>query len=355
MLVERVAPLADEPLQLLPLELADALPVRREVLGEEGLDLLAVGLALGRVGGLHGPDTTQRSAEPDRSACGSESRSTTVRRATAAAPTRGPSAPRPAGTMRAPRAKLMRARRSSSAWAAAKNTSPKPSATEPATTARPRSSSTQTSATARPTRRPVRSRTASGASAGGLPGDRRDGETRRLGLEAAAAPARARATFGLDDEVADVAGVAVGAVEQPAVEHDAAADAGAARPWRGSPSSPRAAPHQPSPRASALASLSTTTGRPGQLRQPRSQREVPPAGDVQRRDEPAAGGHRAAAADADGDRSARTCRRAWRSTSAARPGQGSVRSVGRSVLATTCPSSSTTPTASLVPPMSIAR
>ena len=31
---------------------------------------------------------------------------------------------------------------------------------------------------------------------------------------------------GLDDHVADVAGVAVGAVEQPAVEHDAAADAG---------------------------------------------------------------------------------------------------------------------------------
>ena len=31
---------------------------------------------------------------------------------------------------------------------------------------------------------------------------------------------------GLDDHVADVAGVAVGAVEQAAVEHDAAADAG---------------------------------------------------------------------------------------------------------------------------------
>ena len=49
---------------------------------------------------------------------------------------------------------------------------------------------------------------------------------RRLGLEAAAAPARAQAAVGLDDHVADVAGVAVGAVEQPAVEHDAAADAG---------------------------------------------------------------------------------------------------------------------------------
>ena len=38
--------------------------------------------------------------------------------------------------------------------------------------------------------------------------------------------AGARPAVGLDDHVADVAGVAVGAVEQPAVEHDPAADAG---------------------------------------------------------------------------------------------------------------------------------
>ena len=40
------------------------------------------------------------------------------------------------------------------------------------------------------------------------------------------APHAHRRAVGLDDHVADVAGVAVGAVEQAAVEHDAAADAG---------------------------------------------------------------------------------------------------------------------------------
>ena len=49
----------------------------------------------------------------------------------AAAPIRGPSAPSAPGTMRVPREKSRRQRASISACAAAKNGSPKPSATEP--------------------------------------------------------------------------------------------------------------------------------------------------------------------------------------------------------------------------------
>ena len=54
---------------------------------------------------------------------------------------------------------------------------------------------------------------------------RRDRAARRLCFEAAARAARALAPVGLDDDVADVAGVPLPAVEQAAVEHDAAADA----------------------------------------------------------------------------------------------------------------------------------
>ena len=66
----------------------------------------------------------------------------------------------------------------------------------------------------------------SGASAAGAPVRAAMAVPARLGLEAALRAAGARAPVGLDDDVADVAGVAVVAVEEPAVEDDAAADAG---------------------------------------------------------------------------------------------------------------------------------
>ena len=56
-------------------------------------------------------------------------------------------------------------------------------------------------------------------------GDRLDRQARRLGVEAAAGTARAPSTVGVDDQVADVAGVGRRPVEQLAVEDDAAADA----------------------------------------------------------------------------------------------------------------------------------
>ena len=90
---------------------------------------------------------------------------------------------------------------------------------------------------------------------------------RRLRLEAPVAPAGAAAAVGHDDDVADVAGVAAGAVEQAAVEHDAAADAGRHDHGEEVPAG-RRRPAQPSPRASALASLSTQVGRPVQLGEP---------------------------------------------------------------------------------------
>ena len=46
-LVERLTPLPHEALEILALELADALPVGREVLGQERLDLLPIRLGLG--------------------------------------------------------------------------------------------------------------------------------------------------------------------------------------------------------------------------------------------------------------------------------------------------------------------
>ena len=57
-------------------------------------------------------------------------------------------------------------------------------------------------------------------------GDGLDGPARRLALEAAPPAAEAGAAAGFDDDVADVAGIAVPPVEQPPVEHDPAADPG---------------------------------------------------------------------------------------------------------------------------------
>ena len=124
--------------------------------------------------------------------------------------------------------------------------SPKPRATEPATTASSRSSRLATEATARPTSVPVRRRTRLGRLGGGPPGHRLDGRPGRLGLEAAPAPAGAGPAVGLDHHVADVAGVARRPVEQPAVEHDPARPPRSTPPWPGSWPSP--GPHPASPR-----------------------------------------------------------------------------------------------------------
>ena len=134
---------------------------------------------------------------------------------------RGPRAP-PAP----PERSRARNERSISACAAAKKGAPKPSATDPLTTANGRSSRFTTDAMARPTSVPVRS-TNSGRRVTRWPArQRRDRRARRLRLETAAAPARARATVRHDDDVADVARVAEPPVEQPPVEHDPATDPG---------------------------------------------------------------------------------------------------------------------------------
>ena len=150
----------------------------------------------------------------------------TPRQPTAQAPTSGPLSPRRTGVIRAPRTKFSRLCSSISCWAALKNVAPKPSATEPPTTARSRSSRLQTEATAMPdhpagAHHDVVARL--GRRATGDLGDRR---AAGLGLEAAPGATGAAPTVRLDDHVTDVAGVAGRTVEQLAVEHDAAADAG---------------------------------------------------------------------------------------------------------------------------------
>jgi hypothetical protein len=95
--------------------------------------------------------------------------SVVANRATAAAPTSGPSRPSPAGTIRAPRENSSLATSSNSAWAAVKNGSPKPSATEPATTASLRSRRLTTEPTARPTNVPARTTRSADASLGARP------------------------------------------------------------------------------------------------------------------------------------------------------------------------------------------
>ena len=115
---------------------------------------------------------------------------------------------------------------------------------------------------------------------GGRAGARGDGGAARLGLEAALRAARAPTSVGFDDDVADVARVAVVAVEEPAVEDDAAAHARWTRPWRGSSARParrRASPRRArapwrrcrsctgSPSASASRARSGKPRQPGML------------------------------------------------------------------------------------------
>ncbi len=61
---------------------------------------------------------------------------------------------------------------------------------------------------------------------GRAPGDGLDGRTRCLCLQAAVRPARAEPTIRHDVEVANVPSVTSGTIEQAAVEHDAAPNAG---------------------------------------------------------------------------------------------------------------------------------
>ena len=96
---------------------------------------------------------------------------------------------------------------------------------------------------------------------------RRDGRWRRRWPSPTppppGSPARrtGRGALGLDHHVADVAGVAPRPVEQAAVEDDATADARRDE-HREEVGHARGRPDHPSPRAIALASLSTNVGRP---------------------------------------------------------------------------------------------
>ena len=145
---------------------------------------------------------------------------------TAAAPRIGPCSPHPDGTIRVPREYSRQAERSSSSWAAVKNGSPNPSATDPATTARRRSRRFATDATARPTSRPARASSRDRPQPPADPVDCLDRSARDLGLQTAPGAAGTRPADRVDDDVTDVARVAERPVEQTAVEHDPAADAG---------------------------------------------------------------------------------------------------------------------------------
>ena len=271
-------------------------------------------------------------------------------------PTRWVRAPRPAGTSSVPREKSSRARASISARAAARNGSPKPTATPPATTARCRSRRLATDATARPTRRPVRSTTSGPASSGGTAGGGGDGQARRLRLQAAppAAPAggarRARPPRGRCGRRCPPprrAGGRRGRCHRRRPSRRA-------RPTKSA--TPAAAPHHPSPRARALASLSTNVGRPvasanldrrGKSRQAgrwRGETDSPPAviGPPQPTPQPTT--------SPLPPTESTTASRTENSASAS-----AVAGVGAWAEATTSPFSSTRPAASFVPPMSSAR
>ena len=119
-----------------------------------------------------------------------------------------------------------RATASISSWAALKNVAANPSATPPPTTTRSRSIDVQIMPAARPTSRPVRRMMSYVGSVGERARDRLDRQPRRFRLETAAGAAAAPPTPRLDDDVADVTGVAGRPVEQLAVDHEAATDAG---------------------------------------------------------------------------------------------------------------------------------
>ena len=172
------------------------------------------------------------------------------------------------------------------------------------------------------------------------------------------APQPQTRAVGFDDDVADVAGVAVGAVEQAAVERRCRRRRPSTRPSRCSCARPR--PRRSSPRRARAPwrRCRSTPGSPRVLGEPGAQREVAPRRDVERRDGFAAARHRTAASDADRAGGAGPRRRGRRSPPSACAnsvvGVGRMRRRHDAPIASTCPSASTMPTASFVPPMSMA-
>ena len=201
----------------------------------------------------------------------------------------GPSSPSPAGTMRAERANSIRGRSVSSCWGSVEEIVSVAEGDGAGDDREPQVEQRGPAARHRRGRRGDR-RVPSAIGAAGVPVRAAIAVPLASGSRQPRAPGTG-ATIGLDDDVADVAGVAVFTVEEAAVQHDAAADAGG-HPREVVPAT-RAAPRQPSPRARTLASLSTWTGRP--TPPPGAPAgEVPPPGDVERRHRPPASGHRSA-------------------------------------------------------------
>ncbi len=225
-----------------------------------------------------------------------------VVRATAAAPTRGPSAPRPAGSMRVGRAN---SRPQRSVELLAGGVEEVVAVTEGHRTGHHGQLQVEQAGDRR--HRPADQGAAAAAHSvvrlgRRAPGHRRDRRPRRLGLQAAPTAADARP------------------VRRARRPRDRCARrcrpirrAGARRgrchrrsrwtpPWPGSRCWPRAAPLHPSPRARALASLSTATGSPVRSAS-LPQGEPTPAVDVEGAHRGPAGLHRPAAAHAAGHRS----------------------------------------------------
>ena len=355
--VERAPPLEREVVDLVAVERADALPAGGQVLGEERLDLLAVGLGFGGVGRLHRAEGSPsvRLRRTGRTAA-ADSR---PRRRRRAGPRRGrrarSSVPRGNSRRADDRARPGRRRRTAS---------PKPRATEPATTARRRSSSAPPTPRARPTSSPVRSIVSAGRPRRPAAGDRRRSPCPTPRPRGSPRPphTHGRPSGSTMTWPMWPALPAAPSSSRPSstMPPPTPVDTTMARKSR----SPAAAPRQPSPSASALASLSTTVGRPTRSRTRRAQREVAPAGDVQRRHRLAARRHRPAAADAahdrrDGRRRPRHAkRRRRRSPPTAREqlavGVGAGGRHARRRRSTVAVHGRPAPAASLVPPMSTA-
>ena len=198
---------------------------------------------------------------------------------TRAAPMSGPRSPRPPGTTRVPRANSSRHNWSISSCAALKKGSPNPSATDPLTTARGKSRRFTTGRDGTTDQPPRALHHHRGRESGCCP------VTGAKAVPDASASRQPRAPhgtslLGLDDDVADVAGVA-DAVRRSLRRARCLRRRRSTPPSRGS-LRPPAAPIHPSPNARALASLSTKTGSPV-ASATRTQREPTPRGDVQRR------------------------------------------------------------------------
>ena len=192
LLVERRAPLDGERSASLAFGSAP-MPFQSagQVLGEERLDLLAVGLGLGAVGRLHAREVTRRSFRSDGPRKGHEGRPRRRRRA--GRRRRGqPGSDRAAAGRYSSRARGDRSRPGRRRRTARRN----PSATEPATTARRRSSSAATDVSARPDQNARRARSSPARGLGRAAGDRGDRRSRGLGFEATPCPTDTRRPSG---------------------------------------------------------------------------------------------------------------------------------------------------------------